>query len=196
MTTERDVRYQPLDPIEDTEVEGVELHLTAHVEDFLKLFARRIKKAGGSYSDVRGYTSTRFVKLPLDRANALGYGGLFDELMQHGDRRDKTCTIIFRNGMYEQGHSNVIVQYATTLKEAVEKYRRAIENSARAGYVKLPDEVRAERAAAERQEAERKRRNARADLKLDGQSYSISADEEAEVRRELGIDTILKGAQS
>jgi hypothetical protein len=44
--------------------DNVEIHLRCHDENFLRRFGKRVKAAGGKYSEMRGYADTRYVFLP------------------------------------------------------------------------------------------------------------------------------------
>lgn len=65
---------------------GIELHVTAHTDGFKPALRKRIKKAGGHYSECRGHTTTRFVKIPAASAE------LADEVFE----ACTTSTVIIR----------------------------------------------------------------------------------------------------
>lgn len=100
----------------------VEMHLSVNAE-LPKRFGTRIKAAGGEYSTCRGYTTKRFVTVPISETE------LINELMAAYGRRfeDDTqkITVIFRGGFRETGR---IVQYArqgSTVEAAFAKFDRS-----------------------------------------------------------------------
>lgn len=107
----------------------VELHLNS---DPLKSYAKQIKTAGGTYSDVRGGRLTRYVDLPLTAsalANTL--------IKTYGNGQ---CTVILRGGHSASGGSGHVVK-AATVEDALRVHTTCLRAEVEAGKTRLVTEA-------------------------------------------------------
>ena len=84
--------------------EKLELQLVAYPE-FTARHGQRVKRAGGKYSDVRGYARTRFVTVPASEA------ALIDELARTYGQPSSHTTVVVR-GLTAEGYDNSRIDQA------------------------------------------------------------------------------------
>lgn len=123
-----------------------EIHVTKWVENFTRKFGRKIKRTGGSYSECRGHTSTRFVKIPNTPE-----GREVADAVIAADRAaytDKRTTVVLR-GIAATLPAWVTVHEVTSTADALAKFQQALDNAADRGIIerfegKTEDEKKAE----------------------------------------------------
>jgi hypothetical protein len=127
----------------EIELKSFRLDISANSE--LKASVRkRIKKAGGRYTECRGYCRTRFINLPYNEDGK----ALADKITEtcEPDGSQKKFTWVFEPGTGWLGwlSSAVKVQHASTLEDAVRKFWSSLEYRINKGYDGLKRVPRAE----------------------------------------------------
>jgi len=84
----------------------VEIHLNSSPDFTRKGYGKKVKAVGGKFAECRGYSSIRFVHIPM-----LGNTELIDEVI-HKFGQPKHTPVIFRSSLFKNYPTWVVVQYA------------------------------------------------------------------------------------
>ena len=122
-----------------------ELHLDPSSE-FPKRFGKKVKAAGGKYSECRGYCDRRYVTVPSTCVE------LIDALLaaypirgrghRGGLRRGSGTCAVLQPGTYFTGPAWVIVQYGKTAAELESGVEHAAAHAVKRGYLSEEDALR------------------------------------------------------
>lgn len=128
------------------DIRGIRINLPASC-DFPTRLRKKIKALGGSYTDVRGHKSHRYIRIPWHRhpVQAEAVHDIIIDLCRLNRRHTETTSEPLGRKMpfvfMIHGHGNipawVAVQYARTFAEAKYLLVRAFENAIKLGAIKL-----------------------------------------------------------
>lgn len=125
---------------------SIELQISAR-RPFSKQLRKRVKAAGGTYSECRGRIDIRYVDLPYTPegnavADAIMATGVSEAVRAARAAKDKGAfTVILRSRVRGDISSWIQVQYADNMADARAKYDAAIERAVERGYLVREDRV-------------------------------------------------------